>query len=275
VTEVHTWQHKDNSIMGPTLHSIFESLLNRLGYEPKVNRTEVFSSPPPASSCEDRLKHMRSLGFKPRIIYDCGAFIGRWAMTISSIYPEAEFVLIEPNTEVHPQITENTLSFKDRVQLVSAAVSDQEGLAKLNVWDNPKHKNPVTALAASSLLSHVQGMPTKELRVRVTTIDSIVKDSHKKPDLLKLDLQGGEGKALLGATEALKGVELCIVEFGCLEAYISRTTPRDLMEIMYTQNFCLYDIVDLRYRPYDGALAGGDFFFLKRDSKLRRHKDYF
>jgi len=47
------------------------------------------------------------------------------------------------------------------------------------------------------------------------------------------------------------------------------------MDIMYDNGFYLYDIVDLRYRPCDGALAGGDFFFIKASSKLRARKDYF
>jgi len=36
----------------------------------------------------------------------------------------------------------------------------------------------------------------------------------------------------------------------------------------------LYDIIDLIYRPYDNALTGGDFFFVKNDSNLKSHKGY-
>jgi FkbM family methyltransferase len=230
---------------------------------------------PGSPTCEDRLKHMKGLGFDAKVIYDCGAFIGRWALDVSAIYTQSELVLVEPNPQVHEQIIANTSSIKERVRVVAAAVSDHEGVGILNVWDNPRHKNPVIALAASSLLPHVQGKPSKEEAVRVTTIDTIVEETGKQPDLLKLDLQGGEHKALLGAGKTLGRAELCIVEFGCLQAYVARTTPRDLMDLMYDHGFCLYDIVDLIYRPYDGALAGGDFFFIKRDGRLREHKDYF
>ena len=95
------------------------------------------------------------------------------------------------------------------------------------------------------------------------------------PDLLKLDLQGFELPALKGADQCLKHAELCIVEFGCLDAYKERTTPNDVMNLMYQYDYVLYDIVDLIYRPYDGALVGGDFFFVKSDSRLKEHKDYF
>ena len=41
---------------------------------------------------------------------------------------------------------------------------------------------------------------------------------------------------------------------------------------MYDHDYCLYDIIDLHDRPYDGALTGGDFFFVKNSSPLRRYK---
>jgi FkbM family methyltransferase len=226
-------------------------------------------------SCDDRLKHMKLLGFSPRIVFDVGAFIGKWAVSVAAIFPDARLVLIEPNMDIIDEIEKNIESIRDRVVIRSVAVSDKTGKGKLNVWDNSKHNNRLTALAASSLLPHVQGLPTKQINVDLTTLDSIAEEIQMYPDVLKLDLQGGEKKALLGAQSLLRLVELCIVEFGCLDAYINRTTSRDLMEIMYDNGFCLYDIVDMRYRPYDGALAGGDFFFLKADSQLREHKDYF
>ena len=226
-------------------------------------------------TCKERLMHLRELGFAPKVIFDCGAFIGKWAASVADIYPQSHFVLIEPNIELENEIKQRTVSFKKQVTIVQAAVADHSGEAILNVWDNPRHQNKTTALAASSLLNHVQGEPETKIAVEITTVDKIAEDFRMTPDLLKLDLQGGELKALRGAEKILQSVELCIIEFGCLDAYVDRTTSRQLMDIMYDNEFCLYDIVDLRYRPYDGAMAGGDFFFIKTSSKLKAHKDYF
>jgi len=87
-------------------------------------------------------------------------------------------------------------------------------------------------------------------------------------------LQGAEFLALKGATGVLESAEMVITEFGCLEAYIGRATSRDLLDIMFDNDYCLYDIVDCHYRPYDGALTGGDFFFVKNWSVLRKHKGW-
>lgn len=226
-------------------------------------------------SCEARLAHAGSLGFQPEVIFDCGAFIGKWAQEVNQIFPDSQLVLIEPNSELYPRIAEHVKPFASQARLIEAAAGESEGIMELNIWENPKYGNQTTALAASSLLGHVQGEATRSLPVRVRTIDDIARECGVWPDLIKLDLQGAELPALRGAVQALEACELCIIEFGCLEAYKARTTPAELITFMDEQGYSLYDIVDIRYRPYDGALTGGDFFFVKRDSQLKAHKDYF
>lgn len=65
-----------------------------------------------------------------------------------------------------------------------------------------------------------------------------------------------------------------MIEFGCWGAYIDRATPHDFLEIMYDNDYCLYDIVEYIYRPYDGALTGGDFIFVKNSSIVRSYKGW-
>jgi FkbM family methyltransferase len=225
--------------------------------------------------CNDRLAHVKSLGFDPDVVFDCGAFIGRWAKDANQLFPSAKLVLVEPNSEVYPQIVEHTTEFESQTTLIKAAVGQFAGTMNLNIWENPKHNNKTTALAASSLLNHVQGEATRSVAVDVKTIDEIAENTGLTPNLLKLDLQGAELPALKGAVQVLKSCELCIIEFGCLEAYKERTTPAELISFMNDRDYGLYDIVDVRYRPFDGAMMGGDFFFVKRNSQLKAHRDYF
>jgi FkbM family methyltransferase len=223
----------------------------------------------------ERLARIAELGFKPTCIYDCGAFIGHWTNEVHSIFPESHFVLVEPNALLHEEIRNNTATFSDQTTLIPKAVSDSKGEITLNIWEDKRHNNPITAMAASSVCSHVQGAPAKQLTVDKTTVDDIATETGRTPDFLKLDLQGFEKFALQGAEKSLKHAEVVMIEFGCLDAYIDRTTPNDLMQCLYGYGFVLYDIVDLLYRPYDGALAGGDFIFVKGDSILKAHKDFF
>lgn len=224
---------------------------------------------PNAAIASLRLAQVARLGFAPRVIFDCGAYTGSWAAEISRTFPGAQLVLVEPNPRLQPIIRQNVAAVSPAPIVVEAAVGEAEGTAHLNVWDNEQ-----TSAPGSSLLSHVQGQAATRVEVKVLTIDAIAAREGKSPDFLKLDLQGFELPALKGATTVLQTAQLCEIEFGVLEAYLGRTTPRQLMDLMYDLNYTLYDVVDLIYRPYDGALTGGDFFFVKNDSPLRKYKGY-
>ena len=223
----------------------------------------------------ERLKHIKHLGFEPKVIFDCGAFVGWWAIRVSEIFPNASFLLVEPNHDIIARTKTNIEKIPSKTILLNVAVGEKSGLKYLNVWENTKHMNRDVALAGSSILSHVSGTAARQIPIETQTLDVISSKYKLIPDLVKLDLQGSELAALKGATSLFGKTELFIVEFGCLDAYINRTTPRDLVDIMYDNGYCLYDIVDLGYRPYDKALCGGDFFFIKMNSKLKEHKDYF
>lgn len=219
--------------------------------------------------CMDRLENMKNCGFDPKVIFDCGASVGYWSWEAGKLFPGCQFVAIEPNDMIIPKTKELLNKMKVKPIIEQCAIGSEDGIAHLNVWDNPE-----TSMGGSSLKSHVQGEAKNKLEVKLKKLDSISTKHNVKPDLIKLDLQGYELEALKGATELLKTTEAFIIEFGCLEAYQNRATPFDLFEIMYANDYCLYDIIDLIYRPYDKALTGGDFFFVKNNSPLKAHKGY-
>jgi FkbM family methyltransferase len=216
----------------------------------------------------DRLQHAKDLGFAPRVIFDGGAYRGHWARDVSRLFEGAQLVVIEPNPYAREVIATTVADVRPAPIVVGDALGAAPGSASLHIWrENSKDRG-------ASLLDHVSGEPRTTVDVAVRTLDSISSELGLLPDLVKLDLQGGELAALHGSTNVLKTAELMLIEFGCLDAYIDRTTPRDLLDIMFENDYCLYDIVDCHYRPYDGALTGGDFIFVKNSSALRAYKGW-
>jgi len=219
-------------------------------------------------SWEDRIVHAKNLGFEAREIFDVGAFTGLWAKNISLIYPGSKIIAIEPNPHIQYELSHNLSSIIPAPIILQRAAADQNSSMLFNIWGDPKKAT------SASLQEHVRGDADTQLAVQTTTLDSIAEEFNFEPNLVKLDLQGAEVSALNGAKELLKSVEMFLVEFGCLDAYVGRSTPRQLLDIFYDNNYCLYDIVDCHYRPYDGALTGGDFIFVKNTSKLRHYKNW-
>ena len=215
----------------------------------------------------DRLKLYKTLGLSPRVIYDCGAFLGKWSQKVSKIFPHAQFILVEPNSVILDETRKNIQNIKSETILIEKGVGSNITNATLNIWSGNTKK-----MTSSSLLGHVVGEPKKKISIEVTTLDIIAVESGRRPDIVKLDLQGTELDALMGAKEILSETELFIVEFSCLEAYKNRTNPKELINFMYNHDYTLYDVVDLIYRPYDKALTGGDFIFVKTNSPLKAYK---
>lgn len=221
-------------------------------------------------SCMLRIQNMKNAGFKPKVIIDGGASVGYWSWEMSKMFQGVQLIAIEPNGLVISKTKELLGKMSNNTPIIEeCAIGAEDGVAYLNVWDNTE-----TKMSGSSLKDHVQGEAKEKMEVKLKKLDTIASEHKLIPDLVKLDLQGYELEALKGATELLKTTEVFIIEFGCLEAYKDRTTPFDLMKIMYDNDYCLYDIVDLIYRPYDNALTGGDFFFVKNNSLLKEYKGY-
>lgn len=220
-------------------------------------------------SCMNRLQNMKDCGFSPRVIFDCGASVGYWSWEVGKLFGGCQILAIEPNAKVINKTKKLLYKLTPKPIIEQCAIGANDGFAELNVWDNDE-----TKMSGSSIKQHVQGDPREKLEVKLKKLDTLSREYNVNPDLIKLDLQGYELEALRGATELLKSTEVIIIEFGCLQAYKDRATPYDLFAIMYENDYCLYDIVDLIYRPYDNALTGGDFFFVKNHSELKKYKGY-
>lgn len=251
------------------LGKIIKAPLNSFGYEVVSNKklTEISNSKAPMYP--ERVALMKENGFKPKVIFDCGAHKGIWSKTIFKLFPEAKFYLFEPNPVLWDRIEKNLSTENINYKLYKAAVGSSKGTANLNLWENIDPSG-----VGSSLCEHITGDPTKKILTDVISLDDIADEINAVPDFVKLDLEGFEVEALKGSSKILKTTEVFMIEFGCLEAFIGRATVKELVNIMFENDYALYDICNLSYRPYDNAMTGGDFIFVKNSSSLKSHKSW-
>ena len=242
--------------------------LGLAGLEMRAKTAVPSRRKPGMPGCTERLRHAAGIGFKPGVIFDAGAFKGTWTIETAAIFPRAQFVVFEPNPSLQTVLKTNLAAIQPPPIFVEAALGQTQGSAQFNIWGDPD------SAVGASLLGHVQGQAENAVMVKVETLDAVSARLNLRPGLVKLDLQGAELLALRGGRSVLSDAEIVVVEFGCLDAYSGRATPRELLDLLYEHDFTLYDIVDLHYRPYDGALTGGDFFFVKNSSPLRSYKDW-
>jgi FkbM family methyltransferase len=138
----------------------------------------------------ERLHNLKTLGFAPTVIFDCGAYVGQWTIETARIFPDARFLLIEPNPEVQEQLHATIKPIAHRCTVLETAVGERAGTANLNLWAGGG--------TGSSLLANVAGQPHKQVPIKVCTLNDITAEHRVVPEFVKLDLQGYELPALRG-----------------------------------------------------------------------------
>lgn len=133
----------------------------------------------------------------PIRLLDCGAFDGD---TIRSALREEvkleEIVAIEPNPDNHRKLKQWAAisEISDRIRVVESAVASFPGL--LNFSSNG---DMTSSLAITDNRESVR-------KVRVVTIDQLCRELDWKPTHIKMDIEGAEKEALLGAATILKSL---------------------------------------------------------------------
>ncbi len=148
---------------------------------------------------------LKQIGFEPQVIYDVGAHHGDWTKEASKVFPTAEFFLFEANSD-H---TDDLRATKHRYFISALGQEDlkskpfylpKEGIttgASLYVENTPYYE-------AENLLTRF---------VPLARLDTLVRENALPlPDLVKLDIQGAEIDAMIGAPACLSHCQALITE---------------------------------------------------------------
>ncbi|MEP0888015.1 MULTISPECIES: FkbM family methyltransferase [unclassified Leptolyngbya] len=223
-----------------------------------MSRSRIFSG----------LLHLKqNKGFEPKTVIDVGAALGTFELY--DAFPRARHFMIEPVSENEPYLA--TLCSKlPNAEYIIAAAASQSGIAELHISPELAHSSVTNVHQTQSQTSPPEPVADPYLRkVPAITVDEICQQYELEPPyLIKLDVDGNEPDVLLGATQALKDTEYLIIEvslFGQIH---------DVIDVMRSQGFVIYDIVDLVYRPTDGALWQADMAFVKEEGLFRQSKSF-
>src|SRR3954470_8247373 len=117
---------------------------------------------------EGFLRHLKAVGFKPKCILDVGGNKAEWGEEARRFFPDAKFILIEPQIELEPHL--KAFCAKSPGSMYKLAGAGREpGEMQLIVWSDP---------ARSSMLFRPEKDTPRELRpVPIITIDSLFENA--------------------------------------------------------------------------------------------------
>jgi FkbM family methyltransferase len=230
--------------------------LDRIGLQPADRKATTRAA----------LERLRTAGIAPSTVLDAGAAYGRWSLECAEVFPRARYVLVDPLEEFAPFLDDVASRLRGAVA-VRAVLAEAPGRRVLNVHAD---------LVGSSLRHEADTtIRTTAREVAATSIDQLVVERGlDAPFLLKLDVQGAELEVLRGAPETLTRSCAVIVEVAMLPFFEGGGSFTELTEFLASSGLELHDLVDLAYRPRDGALAQVDAVFVERSSAARADRTF-
>jgi FkbM family methyltransferase len=192
---------------------------------------------------------LKSFGWMPHTILDIGAYKGNWTRETRLHFPNAKFVLIEPNDS-------STLrSMKDRIfnEIVSDSVKQVQWFSNGSTGD-------------SMFQERTQHYANVSPTLRTTTTLDILfpKESF---DFIKIDCQGAELDILKGGDRLLRNTEVLLLECPFAGQYNhGAPTFADYIRKVDDIGFTPYEIVEHHYA--NGILCQIDILFIRKTSRL-------
>ncbi len=205
------------------------------------------------------LLHIKQLGFEPQTVIDVGAALGTF--DVYEIFPEARHILIEPIVENEVYLAQICRKLGNAEYIIAAATREP-GTVRLNVHP---------ALVHSSVSDKPANLDDKLYTRTISGIplDQLCREKELVPPyLIKIDVDGNEIDVLAGATQILKDTEYVIVEVTLFSQMY------EIIDFMKSQEFVVYDIVGLSWRPSDHALVQCDMAFVKEKGQFQTNQSY-
>lgn len=210
------------------------------------------------------IANLKKLGFDPDLIIDAGALFGHWTEHVKPIFPEAKFIMIEPQIGQQKYLEAVTHRF-DNVNLELVLVGDveKEGVEFYEMG------------SGSSMYQENSGHQRQKVSLKMETLDGIIEKKYKMPGncFLKLDVQGAEIDVLKGAAQLLKKTEFILLEISTLNYNAKAPQFTDVIIFLKSIGFVLFDICDER-RMKNGVLYQVDMIFIKESSAIRSAVDF-
>jgi FkbM family methyltransferase len=230
------------------MKSLLKSLLGRFGL--RISRSGAYNR---FDALDDVLDRLQRSGFRPKLVVDGGANVGAWTRKTRKYFPDAEFHLVEMQTDCIPSL--RRLAAVDAKVVVHHAALVEPGVERVSVHGS--------GTGAFVVVNDVDGGPFVVGR----TLDGLFAERAEThgPVLLKLDLEGHELKALKGAEALLPHCDFLLLETSFYDPTRgSGCTFETLHRWLDERSFVLNDVVSLSQRERDGRLRMGDLLYHRR-----------
>ena len=121
----------------------------------------------------------------PKLIIDCGAYVGYSTAFFLSQYPNAHIIAVEPDSDNYHLLQQNMSPYKDQVELIRAGIWNQEtGIMIDDCSNGDKGKWAIRVRKSKN--------DEKPDLMGITMEKLLSQSSFERIDILKMDVEGAE-----------------------------------------------------------------------------------
>ena len=201
-----------------------------------------------------------------KVIFDLGANVGNTAKEYHQLFPQADIYAFEPSEDAFASLSKASqgCSSIKPYQLAVAEVSGEE-----KFYLNQANMTNSLLQVSQDSNRYVDPHLTKNLgtkNVATVTLDEFSQQENiNNIDILKMDIQGGEVKALAGATQLLakQSINLVYCEVLFAHLYEKQAYFWDVGNFLQKYGYTFFGF----YNPYyskSGSVMWGDAIFISQ-----------
>lgn len=218
------------------------------------------ATPPTPSSAGYGWKNFFTLikhhGFSPRCILDVGANHGGWTRGAIEHFPEASFILVEPQDYLKAHV-QDLLAREANFRWFGVGASDQPGTSPLTLAPDDVSSNFGMTAEQAAAYGYKQAM------VDVRTVNDIVASTgFPIPDMVKIDAEGYDLKVLRGASDLVGKTDIFFMEAAVCAQGIENTVSAVIGK-MEALGYRMIDVTDLNRSPKHGVLWLCEMAFMR------------
>ena len=205
---------------------------------------------------------LKDIGYKPNMIFDIGANKGGWTASALEYFPNANYVLFEPQANLANEIKDR-FAEKPNVQCFAVGVGNLKATLHFTLHERDDSCNFLMTK------EEAQANGYQQIVVPVIALDEFILEQNvPNPDILKIDAEGIDLQVIEGAKETIKNyTEVVLVEVAIMNPKFENTALV-VTEKMNSLGFKLFDITDLN-RPFETKVLWlSEFVFIRKNGIL-------